>query len=622
MGYGLNVSNFVSVGITLQPAPAQLPTLNVGAVIGGSNVIDVGQRIDFFDGIDEVGAAGFSTTSPEYLAAELYFEQDPQPQTLVIGRWAKSNTAGTLIGAPVAPPYTGIGAWATLSEASVDFTIDGTARNLSAMDFTSQTSLNGVASVITSALSSHGTMTFNGTNFVLTSATSGSGAAASATVTFTANVSADDTLVINGQSLEFVASPSGAEVGIGGTAAETAVLLLEFLQNPANLVSYPDLAVCTYSLSTSPTLALTITYDAIGVAGNAITLTASSSSLTLTGSGHLAGGAAPSTVAFATSGATEDIAGALGMLASSSGVRSIPGAAAETPVACVQALIDQFGTQFFAFAFADSSAVPYSSPNGSTISDAQHIAVFNLIQADQGHFYGATTQEGGCITLGDTSNLAYQAKQLGIQFGAVQYSSQNPYAVVSALARGVTVNYDGSNTTITFAWKQMPGVVPEALSQTQYQALQSFNCNAYVSVNNGTQIYWPGITPSGLFMDSLFNVVWFRDDLQNEVYNLNYESTTKIPQDDDGSHQVLTVLTGVCQQAVANAYLAPGQWNAGGFGALSEGDYLQKGYYIYAPPIASQTQAARSARESVPFQIAAKEAGALHQCNILVTVNQ
>ncbi|MFX5157774.1 DUF3383 family protein, partial [Acinetobacter baumannii] len=67
---------------------------------------------------------------------------------------------------------------------------------------------------------------------------------------------------------------------------------------------------------------------------------------------------------------------------------------------------------------------------------------------------------------------------------------------------------------------------------------------------------------------------------------------------------------------------APGVWNSAGFGALKQGDTLAKGYYVYAPAIATQSQADREARKAVPFQVAAKEAGAIHTVDVLVTVNR
>ena len=71
-----------------------------------------------------------------------------------------------------------------------------------------------------------------------------------------------------------------------------------------------------------------------------------------------------------------------------------------------------------------------------------------------------------------------------------------------------------------------------------------------------------------------------------------------------------------------NGYLAPGVWNSAGFGALNQGDTLSKGYYVYAPPISSQSTSDRQARKSVPFQVAALEAGAIHSVSLTVNVTR
>jgi hypothetical protein len=78
----------------------------------------------------------------------------------------------------------------------------------------------------------------------------------------------------------------------------------------------------------------------------------------------------------------------------------------------------------------------------------------------------------------------------------------------------------------------------------------------------------------------------------------------------------------VCAQAVVNGLLAPGTWTQAGFGSLNQGDYLSKGFYVYAPPIALQNPADRAARKSVTFQVAAKLAGAIHTVNVLVNINR
>jgi hypothetical protein len=73
---------------------------------------------------------------------------------------------------------------------------------------------------------------------------------------------------------------------------------------------------------------------------------------------------------------------------------------------------------------------------------------------------------------------------------------------------------------------------------------------------------------------------------------------------------------------VFDGLLAPGVWTTGGFGALQSGDFVPKGFYVYAPPISQQNPADRSARKSVTFQVAAKLAGAIHSVNVQINVNR
>jgi hypothetical protein len=143
-----------------------------------------------------------------------------------------------------------------------------------------------------------------------------------------------------------------------------------------------------------------------------------------------------------------------------------------------------------------------------------------------------------------------------------------------------------------------------------------------LAYNNNTAIIEPGNNVSGVPIDIITGTDWLALDIQNAVYNLLYLSTTKIPQTDAGNHQILTVMEAILSQAVDNGLLAPGTWTAGGFGALNTGDFMPKGFYVYAPPIAKQNVADRSARKSVTFQIAAKLAGAIRTVSVIINVNR
>ncbi|CAN0620541.1 putative exported phage protein [Burkholderia multivorans] len=318
-----------------------------------------------------------------------------------------------------------------------------------------------------------------------------------------------------------------------------------------------------------------------------------------------------STVSYATAPAAgTDISAMLGLTSS---LASTPanGIAAEQPVDAVALFLDRFANKFLGLEFADSS-----------LTDDQHVAVANLIEADQAHIYGVTTQNPQAMDPTVSTDLASRLQALKLKYTVIQYSSASPYAISSFLGRLLTVNFDGNNTTITMDYKQEPGIIAETLGTNAANALKAKNCNVFVEYDNDTAIVQYGVTPSGIFVDSIYNAIWFKNEIQTDCYNLQYQSTTKIPQTDTGNAQFSATIAAACEKAVDNGYLAPGVWNSDGFGAIAKGQTLAKGYYIYAPPISSQSQADREARKSVPFQIAAKEAGAIGDVDIAITVNR
>ncbi|CAN0620508.1 DUF3383 family protein [Burkholderia multivorans] len=491
MSNGLPVSRRINVTLSLAALAAQGANMNTALVLGASNVIDTNERMRTYGGIDEV-TPDYGTNTPEYFAAALHFGQTPKPQSLCIGRWAKTATSGSLRGGVLSAAQQTIAEWQAITTGAFDITVDGAQKVLTNLNFAAQTNLNGVATVINAELAG-AVVTWDGSRFVVTSSSTG----------------------------------------------------------------------------------------------------------------------ATSTVGYATAPAAgTDISAMLGLTSS---LASTPanGIAAEQPVDAAALFLDRFANKFLGLEFADSS-----------ILDDQHIAVANLIEADQAHIYGITTQNPQALDSTVSTDLASRLKALNLKYTTIQYSSVSPYAIASFLGRLLTVDFNGNSTTIAMDYKPEPGIIAETLTTTQANTLQAKNCNVFVEYDNDTAIVQYGVTPSGIFVDSIYNAIWFKNAIQTEVYNLQYQRPTKIPQTDGGNALIAGAISSVCDRAVKNGYLAPGVWNSAGFGALNQGDTLSKGYYIYTPPISSQSQADREARKSVPFQIAAKEAGAIGDVDIAITVNR
>lgn len=327
------------------------------------------------------------------------------------------------------------------------------------------------------------------------------------------------------------------------------------------------------------------------------------------------GGAAGagSTVTFAsaaTTGSKTDISALLGLTAANSGAYAAQGVAAETAVAAVATFDATFGQSFYALTIPEAI-------------DADHLAVAALVEGlNSKHIYGVSSQAAAILSAQSTTDIAFMLKALGYKRTVVQYSSNSAYSVASLLGRAITVDYAGNATVITLMFKGEPGIVAETLTETQVNALEAKGCNVFVAYNNSTAIIEPGVVASGDFIDVITGTDWLAITVQTAVYNLLYTSPTKIPQTDSGTQLITTTVESVLSQAVANGLLAPGVWDSNGFGNIALGDFLPKGFYVYAPPVALQQKADRAARKAVPIQVAAKLSGAVHSANVTINVSR
>lgn len=314
-----------------------------------------------------------------------------------------------------------------------------------------------------------------------------------------------------------------------------------------------------------------------------------------------------------TPGSGTNIADDLGCRSTDSGAYVYQGQNAESATAWANRYDSSHGQLWYALVAA---------PN-TTLSDANALQFSAAIEGmTNKHIYGFTTQDAGVLLAATTSDIASELKSLARRRTIIQYSTDYEFAVVSAIAKLLSVNYNGSFTTLTLMYKQQPSIAPELLTSSQALALEGKNCNVFVSYDNDTNILQYGVMSDGTFADIVSGTDWLAVTIQNEIYNLLYTSTTKIPQTNQGINLICTKAEAVCSQGVANGLLAPGVWNSGGFGILEQGGYLAKGFYVYAQNVDLQSSSDRAARKSPPIQVAAKLAGAVHTVDVLVTVNQ
>ena len=200
-------------------------------------------------------------------------------------------------------------------------------------------------------------------------------------------------------------------------------------------------------------------------------------------------------------------------------------------------------------------------------------------------------------------------------------AAQNARIFAAAyLSKALSVNYNGSNTTMTMNLKDLAGIEADTnISETILGQCATVGADCFPSIEGLAKVI--SNAQGGMYFDQVVNQIWFLNTIQREVFNTIATVRTKIPQTDAGLEMIAKTIRQVCKQAVTNGYIAPGTWNSAEF----FGDYDdfhrnidEFGYFIYHLPVAEQLQSERQQRKAPNFLIAAKEAGAVHSASILI----
>lgn len=250
----------------------------------------------------------------------------------------------------------------------------------------------------------------------------------------------------------------------------------------------------------------------------------------------------------------------------------------------------------------------------STVTVSGSIAAQNLLINMLG------TQGPAQISI---SSNTLQTSASASVLASVSYQQTDPLVyLASYFGSGMSVDFEGSNTTITMNLKSLVGVLPDlTMTQTIQNSCTAVGADTYPSIQGDPAVLSAG---ANLFFDQAQNRVWFATDIAISGYNYLAQTNTKVPQTESGMSGLKSAYRQVCQQGITNQYLAPGSWNSGttfGDQALFLANISQKGYYIYSAPVALQSQADRAARVAPLVQIAVKEAGAIHKSSVLIFVN-
>lgn len=297
-----------------------------------------------------------------------------------------------------------------------------------------------------------------------------------------------------------------------------------------------------------------------------------------------------------------DVSGMLGLTSADSGVITA-GAAAETIASTLDAL-QNYNASWYGFHFT-------SEVTDQNIKDAAAWAEARV------KIYGWTRSTSGIADGGVTNDLASDLKASGYRRTFGVWDSDDAYAAISAMARAFVVNFNMQNSTLTLKFKTLPGITPSEITESQRLALVSKNANYYTYFGESRMLA-EGVMADGTFFDEVHGLDWLQNAIETNVFGFIYTRVTKVSQTDKGVASLVQQVEKACQEAVNNGLSAPGVWNGSPVGEVETGDFLPRGYYVYAQPVAEQNQSDREARKAPPIQVLLKGAGAIHSCDISV----
>jgi hypothetical protein len=529
----LPVSDIVQVNVSVAAAAVASRSFNQALIVGDTAVIPTygaNPRLRQYANTDEMLSDGFTNTDPEFIAAEIYFSQQSNPQFVWIGR--QDDTA------------------------------------IESLAIAGRTVLDGAMS--SSVSPTH-----------LTSATAafvvgdvgkavrviGAGAAGADLVTTVASISSGTVAVLTDPALTTVtgAQSSIGDVGQGYKAGE-------FVNVVQGIITNATPQVLT-----------------VGQSGVVLTL-----GLAI---GNQGSGYTPATGLSTTGG-------------SGTGLKVNILTVGETLVQAVESC-----------ALANNAWYGFMCI-GETDQDRLDLAAYSTANWETAFYF--TSTDDSDIANGVAGNIALQMKALKylavLSYNTTQSNlyPNNIYAAAAVLGVYCGLNTGLAGSYFTLNLKQLVGIAPEPLTQSQYNAIKSANCNTCATFGPYDGFFVSGVLPSAAFFDQYLFRAMLVNQIQTNLMNLLI-SVPAIPQTNPGEQQLIGQVNNSCANLASIGYIAPGVWSGVKILALSPGDPVPLGYKNQAQPYSAQSAGDRAARKAMPIYCAIIEAGAVH--SVLVQVN-
>ena len=224
------VSSVVNVNIAIgAPFPQRKGFGILNLVTAETGVIGIAERIRSYQNLDGV-AADWASTTEVVAAATAYFSQQPKPTELRVSTRYETAQAAQLRGGSVADTPTNLALFTVISDGSFAISIDGDSQDITALNFSADTTMDEVADAIQTGLQAiatggytAATCVHDGSRFFIESGTTG----VTSTISFLTGVSPASGTDIS----SLLQMQLGEGTKVDGIAAETITASLDAIQN-------------------------------------------------------------------------------------------------------------------------------------------------------------------------------------------------------------------------------------------------------------------------------------------------------------------------------------------------------------------------------------------------------
>ena len=223
----------------------------------------------------------------------------------------------------------------------------------------------------------------------------------------------------------------------------------------------------------------------------------------------------------------------------------------------------------------------------------------------------------------DITNVVWDIKLSGLENYRMIYRKDGDRKVATAeMTRLHTVNFNNENSAITLNLKELKGIVSEDYSQDEINKAKKVGLDLYTNFGDLPKLLTSGANG---WADNVYNIIAIKNYIQTDVFNLLGTTGTKLAQIKRDVNKIVDTIEKTLILFRKANVIAPNQWNSSdtfGDEALFRRSILANGYFVFAQSLNDQVQSDRTARKSVPIQIALKLSGSIHSVDVLISVEE